>query len=104
MSACRAVPQVRYLTQVFGQVVLVVSLSGQLQAATERVQPHWIGPAESNSIMHITDEIQRKYEWGATKITQNSFLTLTYLKFWGFFYGESVATSKLKQQNTSIIW
>lgn len=49
MGACRTVPQVRYLTQVLRQVVLVVSLIGQLQVATERVQPHWISPAEAES-------------------------------------------------------
>lgn len=54
MGACRAVPQVRYLTQVLRQVVLVVSLSGQLQVATERVQPHWISPAEANGRTSLT--------------------------------------------------
>lgn len=49
MGACRTVPQVSYLTQVLRQVVLVVSLIGQLQVATERVQPHWISPAEAES-------------------------------------------------------
>lgn len=47
VSACRAVPQVSYLTQVLRQVILMVSLSSQLKVATEWVQPHWIGPAEA---------------------------------------------------------
>lgn len=47
MSARRAVPQVGYLAQVLRQVILVVRLSGQLQVATERVQPHRISPAET---------------------------------------------------------
>lgn len=60
MSACRAVPQVSYFTQVLRQVILMVSLSGQLQVATEWVQPHWICPAEAN-ITHI-DKMQRRYD------------------------------------------
>lgn len=47
VSACGAVPQVSYLTQVLRQVILMVSLSSQLKVATEWVQPHWIGPAEA---------------------------------------------------------
>lgn len=62
MSACRAVPQVSYFTQVLRQVVLVVSLGGQLQVATEWVQPHWISPTEENSIIHIIIHIVDKME------------------------------------------
>lgn len=62
MSACRAVPQVSYLTQVLWQVVLMVSLGSQLQVATEWVQPHRISPAEANSITHIIDKMQRSYD------------------------------------------
>lgn len=54
MGACRAVPQISYLTQVLRQVVLVVSLSGQLQVVTEWVQPHWISPAEANGCISST--------------------------------------------------
>lgn len=52
MGARRAVPQVCYLTQVLRQVILVVSLCGELQIATEWVQPHWISPAEANITLH----------------------------------------------------
>lgn len=48
VRACRAVPQVGDLTQVLGQVVLVVGLVGQLQVPTKRVQPDWISPAALN--------------------------------------------------------
>lgn len=48
VRACRAVPQVGDLTQVLGQVVLVVGLVGQLQVTTKRVQPDWISPAALN--------------------------------------------------------
>lgn len=48
MRACRAVPQVGDLAQVLGQVVLMVSLVGQLQVMTERVQPHWVRSSEAN--------------------------------------------------------
>ena len=62
MGACRAVPQVSYLTEVLRQVVLMVSLGGQLQVATEWVQPHWISPAEGNRIKHISNKRKRKYD------------------------------------------
>lgn len=55
MGACRAVPQISYLTQVLRQVILVVSLSGQLQVVTEWVQPHWISPTEAERL-YIMDK------------------------------------------------
>lgn len=69
MGACRAVPQVSYLTEVLRQVVLMVSLSGQLQVATEWVQPHWISPEGANRIKHISNKRKRKND-ELQKITQ----------------------------------
>lgn len=48
VSACWAVPKVGDLAQVLRQVILVVSLVGQLQVTTKRVQPHWISPVAVN--------------------------------------------------------
>jgi len=55
MSSRRAVPQVSYLTQVLGQVVLMVGLGSQLQVAAEWVQPHWISPAETSAFTCIPE-------------------------------------------------
>lgn len=60
MSARRAVPQVGYLAQVLGQVVLVVGLSSQLQVAAEWVQPHWIRTEEAN-ILHLHSRSTKKH-------------------------------------------
>ena len=46
MGAGGAVPQVSDLTQVLRQVILVLSLGGQLQVPAERIQPHRVGPAD----------------------------------------------------------
>ena len=46
MGAGGAVPQVRDLTQLLWQVILVLSLGGQLQVPAERIQPHRVGPAD----------------------------------------------------------
>lgn len=46
MGAGGAVPQVSDLTQVLWQVILVLSLGGQLQVPAERIQPHRVGPAD----------------------------------------------------------
>lgn len=62
MSACRAVPQVSYLTQVLRQIVFVVSLSGQLQVTTEWVQPHWICPEQAKTIKHTINRMENE-EW-----------------------------------------
>ena len=84
MSACGAVPQVRDLTQVLRQVILVVSLGGQLQVMAEPVQPHRIRPTKANTVLSNTTLTKWKNNNG--KIYTELEVRLCYNNLFHLFY------------------